>query len=482
MRKLDGEVFGKLTVVSTFKKVTQDQQGYRIMCRCLCACGSVAEIDAYSVTSGRTVSCGCVRRKTRDPNITGKKFKAEYVSWQKMKQRCYAKDDGDYTSYGRRGIKVCDRWMGEYGFENFILDMGSKPDDSYSIDRIDNDGNYTPENCRWATPKEQANNRRNNSRIMYKGEELTIEECANRLGIKVSTLRSRLATLGDKTINDVLVKGLLRKPSRKSDTILLTVGEETKSIAEWSVVVDIGVAVLLDRYDAGWDHHKIIATPITKREPAGSVKNIMVTHNGDTKTLGDWAKFLGKDYNTIRSRYLSGMPIDKVLSTEKFNSGRNNLRGENSHVGERFGKLVVTGVIEKKCGKGDRTYAVCNCDCGVKDKEILMTNLVTGRQKACGCSRGERVDPNAEDPSNKKYSIKGIVGKRFDRLVVQEVIRTRTEKGNYVYKLRCKCDCGNETTINHSHIGRVKSCGCFRKEHLKSVRVEGQAWINRKPK
>lgn len=482
MRKLDGETFGKLLVISTFRKVTQDQQGYRTTCRCLCNCGAVTEVEAYSLTSGRTTSCGCARRKTKDPNITGKKFKAEYVSWQKMKYRCYAKDNRDYTSYGRRGITVCDRWMGEYGFENFILDMGSKPDESYSIDRIDNDGNYCPENCRWATPKEQANNRRNSSRIMYKGEELTIEECANKLGIKVPTLRSRLATLGDKLVSDVLIKGLLRKPSRNSDDIMLTVGDETKSIADWSTSIGIGVAVLLDRYDAGWTHEKIVNTPVLKREPAGSTKNIIVTYNGYTKTLGEWTTYLGLDYSIVRRRYLNGLPLDKVFSNEKLQSGRNNLRGENRHIGERFGKLIVTGITSKKCGKGNKTYAVCNCDCGTTGKEILMTNLVTGKQKACGCQKGIRVDTNSEVPSDKKYSVKGIVGKRFDRLVVQEVIRTRTDKGNYVYRLRCKCDCGNETTINHSHIGVVKSCGCFRREHLKSVRVEGQAWINRTPK
>jgi hypothetical protein len=166
------------------------------------------------------------------------------------------------------------------------------------------------------------------------------------------------------------------------------------------------------------------------------------------------------------------MPVEKILSFDTFSPGRNNLREANCHIGERFGLVVVTDVIMRDCGKIRRSYALCDCDCGVKNKEILLTKLVTGKQKSCGCKRGGSIDLNSDESPSKKYSIKGIVGKRFDRLIVQEVIKGKTNEGAHTYKLRCLCDCGNKTIINVSHIGRVKSCGCLHKEAMREKRID----------
>lgn len=113
----------------------------------------------------------------------------EYRIWEAMKKRCRNSNDKRWNSYGGRGIRVCDRW--EF-FENFIADMGWRPEKGYSLDRIDNDGDYTPENCRWATIYEQNNNRTNNIRIEHEGRTLTLTQWANLYGVHPVTAKCRL--------------------------------------------------------------------------------------------------------------------------------------------------------------------------------------------------------------------------------------------------------------------------------------------------
>lgn len=114
-----------------------------------------------------------------------------YRCWASMKNRCYnPKDKRNYEDYGSRGIKVCDRWLGENGFWNFVEDMGEKPR-GYSIDRIDVNGDYEPDNCRWASPKEQAYNRRNSLTFVIDGKKYNTEEAAKILGKHPDTLRIR---------------------------------------------------------------------------------------------------------------------------------------------------------------------------------------------------------------------------------------------------------------------------------------------------
>jgi len=119
-----------------------------------------------------------------------------YGTWGSIKSRCYNKNNKSYQSYGARGITVCDRWLGKDGFKNFMDDMGVKPTPNHTLDRIDNNKGYTPDNCRWATYTDQLNNRRNSRLIEYMGKTQTLAEWSLETGIGWHTLRQRIDRLG----------------------------------------------------------------------------------------------------------------------------------------------------------------------------------------------------------------------------------------------------------------------------------------------
>lgn len=184
MKHLSGKRFGNLSVL---RDVGRTKEG-RVMWECLCnACGRLVNMDSRRAQYGMDCGCGTTERMRIANTSHGRRYTSEYRAWCGMKVRCGYQGGKDYKKYGGRGITVCERWK---AFENFYADMGPRPSSRHTLDREDNDGNYEPGNCRWATPSVQCGNRRNGRRWVIKRKEYpSIGEAMACFGVSDQTIR-----------------------------------------------------------------------------------------------------------------------------------------------------------------------------------------------------------------------------------------------------------------------------------------------------
>ena len=190
VKDLTGQRFGRLTVI--------EAAGMRHRCiqwKCRCECGNIVVIDGTSLRRGRSKSCGCLSKelfieRNTTHNMTGTPI---HHTWSDMKQRCTNPKHNSYSRYGGRGITVCDEWLNSFQtFYDYVSKLEHFGEEGYSIDRIDNNGNYEPGNIRWATDAQQRHNQRSNVFVEYKGEKMVLAEAARRSGICYMTLSRRI--------------------------------------------------------------------------------------------------------------------------------------------------------------------------------------------------------------------------------------------------------------------------------------------------
>jgi hypothetical protein len=184
-----GRVFWRLTVISRHGKTPAGAATWN----CKCSCGNVCIATGFKLRQGRKQSCGCWKKEfgvTHGMSRTA----PEYKVWSEIIQRCTNPSRVHYRHYGGRGITVCPKWR--HDFAAFLADMGSRPTPSHTVDRIDNNGNYEPDNCRWATHAEQMAHTSRSRVIEFSGESMILAEWARRLGIKDCTLLQRISRWG----------------------------------------------------------------------------------------------------------------------------------------------------------------------------------------------------------------------------------------------------------------------------------------------
>ena len=179
-RDVTGQRFGEL-VAMEIDEVETSKHG-RIYWKCKCDCGNISSRNSSQLFAGKVRSCsrGSGHRMSRT---------RQYGIWHSIIQRCCNNNNSNYVNYGNRGISVCDKWL---TFEGFWEDMKDGYDDTLSIERKDNNGNYEKSNCRWATMKEQANNRRNTPFYTIDGEKMRADEIAEKYNISIHALKHRL--------------------------------------------------------------------------------------------------------------------------------------------------------------------------------------------------------------------------------------------------------------------------------------------------
>lgn len=226
----------------------------------------------------------------------------EYKVYMGMKARCYNPNNDAYHNYGGRGIKVCDRWL--ESFDNFYDDMGARPSDEYSIDRYpDNDGDYEPDNCRWATKVEQTMNRRNTLKVEYKGEIVPLADVCRALNVDYSHVHQRMRNQG------LSLEDALTLPLAPNAGLYVNYKGKSKTISEWARFHNLDPDLVWQRFRVyNWSIEETLETPVSKIK--------YYEYKGKLLNLTQWCEVLNLNFSTISHRIsVKNMTFEEAIET-----------------------------------------------------------------------------------------------------------------------------------------------------------------------
>ena len=193
---LTGEIFGRLTVVGVDnRQLRKDGRGFLVYWKCHCECGKEKVVLGADLKSGKTKSCGCynIEKIIQRSKTHGLSHGKIYNVWRGIKQRCFYPNHKDYKNYGGRGVTMYPAWINDFqSFYDYVSKLPRFGEKGYSLDRINNDGNYEPDNLRWATSKEQSRNTSRNVFVEYEQQKLTLADASAASGVNIETLRNRV--------------------------------------------------------------------------------------------------------------------------------------------------------------------------------------------------------------------------------------------------------------------------------------------------
>ena len=344
---LTGQSFGRLRVVG------RDESKKRTAWLCRCNCGNEVVVTSLGLKSGTSRSCGCYQRDRAAEAQTkhGLCYTRRYSIWAAMIKRCGNINDSSYINYGGRGIAVCKEWREDFmSFYTWAGDNGYGS--QLSIDRIDNDGNYTPENCRWATVKEQNRNTRNCFYIDIEGEVKTLAEWSDTAGVSPGAIKGRFikGVRGLGLLNPVSKSNIKRTDRERLYIIFYSIkarcygnpeGRSYKDYGgrgismcqewlndfnafyKWSIGNGYNKDLSLDRIDNDGDYTPENCRWATMKEQSANRRNtVYLTHAGITMILSDWSKELGVSGGAIKRRIEAGRPENEIFHKGKLSKIR----------------------------------------------------------------------------------------------------------------------------------------------------------------
>lgn len=259
---ISGKRFGRLIALRSDGNIGRDRAWL-----CRCDCGNETRVRTSSLQKANTTSCGCLRLERISTH--GLCDAPEYAVWKAAKNRCHNPKSQGFARYGERGIRMCDQWRNNFAM--FIADMGRRPSPNHSLERKDNNGPYSPENCIWATLAEQSVNKRSNARITFRGETLTKSQWAARVGISTRALDERLR------LGWPLEEALTKRPDRsgnRHDSKRYSMNGETLPLPQWARRIGINTCSLRERLDRGWPIERALTAPRTRGHGFSIAKRI----------------------------------------------------------------------------------------------------------------------------------------------------------------------------------------------------------------